>query len=291
MRKLLVLFIFFFVFVIVSPVHAINFEISNASVSSEDVISVDINLTDVTMANCPESKCFFQGFLRQAESDNYFGFTKNNTGDWIPYQSSPVSSYILANYLYCEVQDSSCSIAGVQMKYNSDDSKYNGPGEYELKFGRYTGQSNSQAGDFSNILSVNLTSATPTPEPTNTPTPDPTDTPEPDPTETPTPKPTKTSTPTPKPSLMPSPNALGASDESSLGAQQSDGILALRDQLNSPTPDPSESEPNARPLNVPILAAVFIFSGVGLISAAGYPFLKELKKRYTEKRAKSKIQN
>lgn len=291
MRKLLALFVYLFVFAVAPPVRAINFEISNASVSSENIISVDINLTDVTTANCPESKCFFQGFLRQTESDNYFGFTKNNTGDWIPYQPNPVSSYILSNYLYCEVQDSSCSIAGAQMKFNSDDPEYNGPGQYELKFGRYTGQSNSRAGDFSNILLVDLTSSAPTPKPTDTPKPDSTETPTPKPTITPTPTPSPTKTPTPTPSLMPSPNALGVSDESVLGDSQDGGILALRDRLNSPTPDPVQNGSSPRPLNVPILAAVFIFSGIGLISAAGYPLFKELKNRYTKSRAKAKLEN
>lgn len=147
--------------------------------------------------------------------------------------------------------------------------------------------------------SENINPPTPTPKPTDTPKPDPTETPtpKPDPTSTPqpkadrplveTPKPTKTPTPTPSP--MPSPMALGASDLEESASDEA--ILALRNRLNTPTPDPAIEEPKDRPLNVPILAGVFVFSGLGLVSAAGYPLFKELRKSYTKNRGKAKFEN
>ena len=281
MRKLLVLFIFLFVFVkpvsaqvVINEFHPYDSNDWIELYSDEDVdisgwkifdskSQVGDNIPEETFIG-PSYDLFYvfdaEDRLNVDEDVIYLKNADENEIDSVSYGNGG---------LVCKTENNEQSIG----RASDGDTNY-------VRFANYSkGKTNNEADE----------NSCPTSTPTSTP--DPTDTPEPDPTETPTPKPTKTSTPTPKPSLMPSPNALGASDESSLGAQQSDGILALRDQLNSPTPDPSESEPNARPLNVPILAAVFIFSGVGLISAAGYPFLKELKKRYTEKRAKSKIQN
>jgi len=253
---------------------ALEFEISNASVTGDNIVSVDISLDEVTVSNCPNNICYFQGFLTKKGASKYFGFTENNSGNWIPYQSSPEKTYIKNNYLYCEIEEGTCNAVG-KMKFNHDDPKYEGPGEYEVKFARYTGESNSKAGDYTQSLVVNLNVATPAPSPSNTPTPTPTETPTvaptQSPTSTPTPKPTRS--PTPKPSSSPLPT-------------QPPEVMGLREEFIDPVISPTPEPAGNTGVKMPIIAGALVFGGVGFLSAAGYPMFKEYKGRYNERHAK-----
>lgn len=257
---------------VASDVYAVDFVVSNANVSDDNIISVDILLTNVTKTNCPDGKCYLQGLLSKKGSTTYFGFTQNIADDWIPYQGSPEKTFIKNNYLYCVIEEVTCSTVG-RMKFNHDDPKYEGPGEYEIKFARYTGESNAHAGSYTEPLVINLDVATPTPDPTATPTPTTTATPTQTPTATPSISPTNTFTPKPTPTKTPRP-----SPSPKVEKTQMPEVMGLReefiDPVVSPTPEPTKGR-----VKMPIIAGALVFGGIGFLSAAVYPVLKDYKSR------------
>lgn len=163
------------------------------------VIAIDLTIKDPIVANLEitlnaslsaSSNYYLQGTLRSQSSSKYFGETQNNKSDWIDYISSPEKEYITSNFFVTDVKNATWS-GTLKLRYKTDDPNYLGPGTYDLKLRRFTGNSSSSAGE-SNTLSVNLTGIIPTP------TPSPSPSPSPSPTSPPTP------TPTPRPSPIPS---------------------------------------------------------------------------------------
>lgn len=213
-QSLSLLLPFFFALLFTTSVDAIEFTVSNPQISGQE-IAIDVSLSGVTSSNCPSAKCYLQGILRAADSTYYFGETLNNKGVWIDYISSPEKEYITENFFAVEIVGSSWS-GQLKVRYKSDDSRYKGPGTYDLKVRRYTGGSSSSAGEAATTVSLTAAipqspTATPTPQSTSSPTP--TSTPKPTATSTPTPTPTKQATPTPSKIPEETPMVLGETIE------------------------------------------------------------------------------
>ncbi len=226
MKAAIVFIAFFFFVVFVSKAEAaITFTISNPIVNSDDSIDVDASISGLISSSCSTTGCYLQAELRILdESKGFFGYTYNNSGEFIDYFSSSSSTDEIKTKLFNFVPVSGAWSGKLKAKNNFNDSNYLGPGQYSLRIRRFSGNSTSPTTSDSNTLTIDLTLAvptsTPTPTPTETPTPDPTNTPTPTkiPTPTLTPTPTKTPTPAPisntptlKPSLSPTPEILPTS--------------------------------------------------------------------------------
>lgn len=253
-------------------IHALEFSIFNP-VIAEPEITFQASISGITASSCPESKCYLQAVLRSSDGSHYFASTQNNSGSWIGYLSSPQPDFIKSNFLFIEPQQSSWS-GIIKLSFTPADDEYSGPGSYELKVRRFTGNSSSSAGE-SNTISINLTSLTPTPSPTPSPTPTPSPSPTPTPTKTltptktPTPSPTKTPaktpTPTPEPSLV-----LGASASADLLVDTPTPSLSP-----SPSADPSPPSPAFITRNLPLfLVALGLSLSVVSVSAGVYLFYR-----------------
>lgn len=184
---------------------------------------------------------------------NYFGFTQNNSGEWID-TSNDRSQYFKISKT--DLIDASWS-GRIKVKPNSGDSAYNGPGEYLFKVGRYTSANDSGA-DWSNELAIRILGPTPTPTPTTAPTITPTPTAHPTtPTATPTAKPVITKSPSPHPT--PTIILIENKDEST--PTPSPKVLGVVDKTNSPVFLGKSTE------NVDTSQSVlgFLFLGIGIV--------------------------
>lgn len=157
------------------------------------------------------SNYYLHGTLRSQSSSKYFGETQNRKGDWIDYVSSPEKEYITSNFFLTNVQNATWS-GQVKLRFKTDDPNYQGPGLYDLKLRRFTGNSTSPAGE-SNTLTITLTAALPTPNPSPSLAPSPTPTPAPSPSPTPTPAPSLKPSPTPQLSDPPTGTVAGETTE------------------------------------------------------------------------------
>jgi hypothetical protein len=232
----------------------------------------------ITISNLPpaieysqeaETEVFFEcsgcgdSFMRGVfypSGTNYFGYTKNNAGEWISTVSDRTKYFKIASSDLIEASWS----GKLKIKPDSQDPAYLGPGEYLFKIGRYTSAGDSSA-DWSNELAVKINgpTATPTPVPTivstNTPnstaSPAPTKSSTPTPSKFPTPKPTKSTTPKSSESLS---EVLGLTTESS-----PDATLSPDDDANKK--------------KSPLLPAFFIGSGVLMVGFAVYNLVRARK--------------
>ncbi len=246
---LLFLVSFFLIFPI--SVSAVNLTISEPQVVS-DVVTINVSISGLSSQSCPNTICYLQGMFTSLGQTKYFGLTQNNSGQWYEYNGSPESSYIANTFFSFTPVDDGWN-GSLIVKNNPDDSDYDGPGDYNLKVKRYTGNSSSSTSEESNILTIQLTTVTltPTPSPTGIPTQSPTSTPTP--TKSPTPIPTKSPTPKPSKSPSPSPEVLGEED-----------VSTPEPETPSATPLVSDSSKKKFPL-IPVL---FIGSGLVMIGVA-----------------------
>lgn len=262
MKYLSVSLTFFILFLFFStPVLAIDFTIFDPNVS-ENKITFEASVSGLTSSSCTENKCYFQGGI-QKDGGNFFGFTKNNSGDLIEYVSSPDPAFIKNKFLYCEPVDNACNFS-VSMQFNHDDPKYDGPGEYKLKLKRYTGGSSGSTEKDAGPLDIQLSIETP--QPTEKPTPEPTT----EPTETPTPKPTKS--PTPKPTASPKPS------ESPTASPSPVPEIGLATSTPAVLGTDSEESKNTSS-KIPIPALLMIIGGVSSMGVAGVSIFR---KRYNK---------
>jgi|CXWL01.1.fsa_nt_gi hypothetical protein len=182
--RILVLLILYVLLFAKDAFATINFQISNFE-KVNDYYSVDASISGAASS----SAYYVQAMFTPTDSNNYFGYTWSQKGEWFKYISSPDKEYIKSNFPLLET--------GLTKKFlvkpDPESSKYTGPGEYLLKLKRYTGESSS--GTYSdNSLTVSLSDTTPTP----TVTPSEANPPLAEtPTQIPTTTPTPTITPTP----------------------------------------------------------------------------------------------
>ncbi len=207
------------------------------------------------------SESYFRVAFQQSSGQSYFGYMKNNVGDWVKIMTSQDC------HNYFKVSDASTSALILIVKIGEDNSVDNG--NYTLKLRRYTSSCSSYSD--SNAIFVALNLPTPSPSPTLSPTSNPTSTPIPS--KTPSPSPTPARTPSPKPTPTPSPTPLNTPEEAVLGE-------------STVFPSPPATEP---PLNLtenpkiklPLLAIGLIALGVGLIGFSVFSIIKSAKKSYT----------
>ncbi|MBI2326043.1 hypothetical protein HYU91_01515 [Candidatus Collierbacteria bacterium] len=205
--------------------------------------SLTASISGLTSTSCStENKCFLQGTLRSVGAAKYFGQTQNNINSWIDYVSSPELEYIQSTFFQFQPEAGSWS-GQLKMRYSPSDDEYKGPGDYEIKFKRFSGKSVSSSGE-SNTLVMSLTAAIPTPTPTQTPTSTPTPTSTTTSTPSPTLTPTLTSTPTPtpspsasKPSLTEAPTPIQPDEFDVLGSSDSAPLFD-----STPTPSPTSQK-------------------------------------------------
>lgn len=208
------------VFLLAGRVSAVELTISDI-----EVIGKEITLTASLSAS---TNYYLQGALRSQSSSKYFCETKNTQNNWVDYVSSPDKEYIVSNFFLTDIKESTWS-GELHLRYKVDDPHYSGPGLYDLKIRRYTGNSSSSAGE-SNTLTITLNEPLPTTIPTQTPnTPTPTPSQAPQSTSEPTVEPLAIPSIFPSPKLLPSPTATiaGVATE-----------ISLEGFGNSPSPSP-----------------------------------------------------
>lgn len=215
------------------------------SVDQEQEFSADVSFL------C--SSCTSDSFLRGVfypSGTSYFGFTKDNGGNWINAPGGGCTQYF--KIAAGDIKEGSWSGA-LQFKVDSASSFYQGPGDYLFKVGRYT---TSCGATWSTETTITVTgpTPTPTPAPTNTPTPTPA------PTVTPTPIPTKTPTSTPKPTSTIVPIASVSAALSSASA----AVLGATDHpATASVLADRETKSSVKPL---IISLLFVGIGCGILS-------------------------
>ena len=219
-------------------------------VISNDLLTFEASLSGAT------SNYYLQGLLRSASSSKYFGETLGSQGSYLDYIGSPEKELITSSFFVTSVFEASWS-GKLAMRYKVDDPLYTGPGSYELKLRRFTGGSNTAAGE-SNTLMVNLSLPLPTPTPTITPTSTP----------TPSPSPTPPSTPMPSPSPATSAQPLVVPTPSLAASPREATVAGVATSLPEPSPSPSLSPATSvQPLVVPpTRLKVVLGIGAGLLS-------------------------
>ena len=276
MKKLFWIIFIFILIVFPKPAFAtISFTIANPIISGEDEIEVDTSISGLTSSSCSTSGCYLQAEIRIPDNTkDYFGFTYNNSGEYVDYFSSPSSIDEIKSKLFNFTPVSGAWSGKLRLKNNPEDGNYLGPGQYSIKFRRFSGNSTSSTSD-SNVLAVNLSMPLPTATPTLTltPTPVPTDTPTPTLKPTPTSKPTSTSTPTPtlkptttiKPITSPSITLASSKASKILGDKTSSqsSILIITPTVKEKTESLAEQSNN--PARVAVLIGVIFLIGCGIL--------------------------
>lgn len=261
---------------------AATFTFEGAPPSISDNQSFFVNVTLFINDSSGKSYYIRAAFSHPDSSTSYFGYTKNNAGDW--YNGEPK---IDKTQFYKAIMDEGDQKTfTIEVKPDSESTFYKnkGPATYNFKLGRYTELGTSPtwcdnkttySTGYCNIASISISSAsTPTPTPTSTLTPTPT--PTPSPTKTPTPKP---STPKPTTSIIQTPTPKATTVSVSL-AREINSSQSPKDILGTESSKPSV-KPTNKPQDVKTLSASEnnlskILIGLGviiLISGAGI-FLK-----------------
>lgn len=281
---ILVLVIFFF-FVFHSKVVAtIVFSISNPVIDANDQIQVDASISGLIASSCSTSGCYLQAEFQSA--GGYFGYTLNNSGDFVDYFKTPGSTDEIKSKLFNFIPVSGSWNGKLTAENNPSSSNYYGPGDYLLSFRRFSGNSTNPTSGDSNSISVSLTAQTPTPLPTDTPQPSLTPTPTPTPYVLKTPVPTPIPTPTPTPvktlipikTVVPQPTILENISTDSGDAPDVLGIQNDNKTVPDPTPSPgSESSDNS----FPFIAAGLTALGICFIGFSLFSIIKGAKKSYT----------
>ncbi len=263
------------VFLLISAKYAvaIDFSITNPviAVNAEgtEEISIDASISGST------SSYYLQGKLRVSGSTYYFGQTRNNYGDFVPYMGSPSPTEIVTNF-HKTVPQGNVWSDKIVIKNDPDDPNYKGPGDYDLFLERYTGSSSNPAST-AGPLSVHLSFALSTPTPTATPIPS-----SPTPTATPTSKPiVPTSTPTPKPLATPTPRTEEAVTEEEKTIESSP-TTTEGGQVVSPIPETKGVATSSGKLGSRkdlVIPLVITGLGLGLIGAAVVMIVKENRHR------------
>ncbi|HUC94980.1 MAG TPA: hypothetical protein VMR19_03210 [Candidatus Saccharimonadales bacterium] len=276
----------------------IVFSISNPVVDADDQLEIDASISGLISSSCSTGGCYLQAELQSA--GGYFGYTYNNSGEFVDYFKSPGSTDEIKSKLFNFIPVTGAWSGKLKAKNNPQNSNYYGPGNYLLTFRRFSGNSTSPTSGDSNSLSVSLTAVLPTPTltdtPQSTPTPEATSTPftlktpaptsPPSPTLTPTSVPIKTSIPTPLKTQTP-PSAIAENISSDSGSIPD--VLGVQDDPTvSDLPYATESEKVDSPF--PFLAVGLTALGLGFVSFSIFSIIKSVKKSYTIKSEKENNQ-
>lgn len=204
LQKILTIFLFSFIFFLVSA-RAVSAKIELSFTQPPSELHGDQAFqTDVTLKGVDESSEYYiRGVFYKADSSQYFGFTKNNEGNWQSEAQNFTQFYKIKGN----------TTVSISFKPDVASSSYVHDSTYLFKIGRYTPGGSLTWSDQSPatiLLSSPTIENTPTPSPsivneavTSTPTSTPTASPTPPLTTTPTTTLTATPTPTQVPDLAP----------------------------------------------------------------------------------------
>lgn len=110
----------------------------------------------VSATNLSSSTQYLQAAITKEGKSNFFGFTQNNSGNWIQYQSSPDLNSLLA---FTPV-DGNWN-GEVQAKIDKSDSGFAGPGIYSVKLLKYITSSGSSSNSVPITISIPSASVIP----------------------------------------------------------------------------------------------------------------------------------
>lgn len=179
-------FLFFLFLFFPTPTFAVTFTFQGAPSNILDNQSFPVNVT-LTASNSAGKSYYIRGGFFQPSSTSYFGYTKNNTGDWYNGRPSPI---LVTNFFKITLDQNSSWSNIIEFKPDSSSTSYKGPGLYNFKIGRYTeGGSLTWCNNETNpcsISNININSSQ-TPTPTSTQAPNQSSTPTDSPLVTPTP--------------------------------------------------------------------------------------------------------
>lgn len=261
---------------------AIVFSISNPIVGADDEIEVDATISGLISSSCSTGGCFLQAELQSA--GGYFGYTFNNSGEYVDFFKSPASTDEIKSKLFNFVPVSGAWTGKLKAKNNPASLFYYGPGDYLLNFRRFSGNSLSPTSGDSSIISVSLKAPLPTSKPTDTPQANPTPTPTATPlnlkTAPPTayPTPILIKSPSPTPIRLPASTPINISEDASLTGRIS-GVLGIENEPIPPDP-PNPTEMQNSGNKFPLSAVGLIVLGVGLIGFSIFSIIKSVKKSY-----------
>lgn len=283
------IFLFFFLLFLLSPQKtlAVTFTFDGAPSNITDTQSFSINVT-LNIANSTGKIYYIRAaFFHPDSPSSYFGYTKNNIGDWYKVQISPTPTDKTQFYkVIMDEGEQKTFIIEAKPDQESNYYKNKGPGVYNFKLGRYTEGGNSPiwcSGEDMpcSIASISIASSvTPTPTPTPTPTLTPAPTSTPSPIKTPTPKP---STPKPTVSSAPTPTPKATAVSVSLARETSSSKSSL-DILGTESAEPSlepvkkSEEVKTLGTNENNLPKILMGLGVIIILSGAGIYVKSLKK-------------
>lgn len=138
-----------------------------ASISIEQIVPGEISSSEqeiklfVHASNLSDVLQFIQAAITKEGKTNYFGFTRNNSGEWIKYDTSPDLNSLLSFSPIDGNWDGE-----VDVKIDTSDTGFEGSGSYQVKLLKYissTGQSSNfvplylkiSAPDLAAVASVN----------------------------------------------------------------------------------------------------------------------------------------
>ena len=121
--------------------------------SADDVITIT-----ATASGLSSSTQYLQAAItRDGSASNYLGLTKNLSGEWYLYKSSPTTAD-LSNYFYSFTPTGSTWSGQLQAKIDINDDGFLGPGNYILKLIKYISSSGSYS---NNSIAITINVASP----------------------------------------------------------------------------------------------------------------------------------
>ncbi|MCL4390511.1 MAG: hypothetical protein M1484_00145 [Patescibacteria group bacterium] len=143
--------------------------VSPATINSpDDIITIPVSITGISSGSAQYLQV---AITKDGAPSNYLGFTKNSSGDWIRYQTTPDLPT-----LYSFTPNGSSWNAEIQAKFDIDDSGYTGPGIYNLFVWKYisspTSHQNSNAASISATMNLPSDQSDDTTEEQTTPDPE-----------------------------------------------------------------------------------------------------------------------
>lgn len=267
--SVLIIFVFLFYSTNNKVIASISFCIGNPTFNENDEIEVEATISGLISSSCSTTGCYLQAQLQSA--GGYFGYTYNNSGEYVDYFKTPTSVDEIKSKLFNFVPVAGSWNGKLKIKNNSFSSNYYGPGDYLLNFRRFSGNSlSATTGDSNSIaVSLKLPVVTPAPEIISSPTPEITSTPfilrTPNPTPTMTPSPTPRITPTSTPQKQTLISETKNASNSSMGEVLS--ATAEMTVLKTPAPEP-ENDSKTKPLILPLILIILgmCFIGISIFS-------------------------
>ncbi|HJY98562.1 MAG TPA: hypothetical protein VJ227_02500, partial [Patescibacteria group bacterium] len=129
------------------------FSMNISSVSADSVSSNEQEVAVTASISGLPNPSYFRVAWQKSSGDTYFGYVKNNTGDWVKIYSDQDCKN------YYSVPDIATTSLTLQTKIGDDNNPENG--SYSLKIRRYTSSCASYSDSAAFAVSINLPTPTP----------------------------------------------------------------------------------------------------------------------------------